>query len=233
MPYLTRLFVTSCCLAVASLASAATTHSLAEIRATAAAHVRASLGGDAAGDVRVEAQDLDPRLKLARCTRPLQAHLPYARRQSSQITVQVRCESEQAWSLYVPVRIEIFRLVAVASRPLPQGHRLTAADISMQRSDISRLAGGYLGEADAAVGQLSTRPLQLGQPLLSNFLRAPTIIRRGQTITVLARQNNFEVRSVAESLMDGAVGERVKVRNRLSRRVVEGIVASNGMVHVN
>jgi flagella basal body P-ring formation protein FlgA len=123
--------------------------------------------------------------------------------------------------------------VAVASRPLAQGKTLSADDITMQRMDISRLKGGYLTQANLAIGQNLTRPVQLGQPFLSTLLKAPTIIRRGQTITMLAKQSTFEVRSMGESLMDGAVGQRIKVRNRHSRRVVEGVIAENGLVFVN
>ena len=103
----------------------------------------------------------------------------------------------------------------------------------MQRRDVNRLTGAYLTQANIAVGKILTRPIQLGRPLLSNLLKAPTIIRRGQTITMLARQSSFEVRSMGESLMDGAVGERIKVRNRRSKRVVEGVIAKNGIVFVN
>ena len=84
-----------------------------------------------------------------------------------------------------------------------------------------------------AIGQETTRPIQLGRPLLSNLLKAPTIIRRGQTISMLAKQSTFEVRSMGESLMDGAVGERIKVRNSRSKRIVEGVITKNGVVFVN
>ena len=218
-------------LIASTLVTAMTTHPLQDIRDTATNYVRANLATDDT-DIHISAKALDPRLKLPRCQQHLQAHMPYSNVRSSNTTVSIRCEGEQPWSLYVPVSIQIYREVAVASRPLAQGKLLTADDIEMQRMDISHLAGGYLTETNIAIGQVTTRPIQLGRPLLSNLLKAPTIIRRGQAITMLARQSSFEVRSMGESLMDGAVGERIKVRNRRSKRIVEGVITKNGVVFV-
>ncbi len=159
--------------------------------------------------------------------------MPYSNVNSSNTTVGVRCEGEQPWSIYVPVTVKIYRKIVVTSRPLAQGQIISSNDIEMYRMDISQLAGGYLTQANIAIGQILSRPLQLGRPLLSNFLKAPTVIRRGQTITLLARKASFEVRSIGESMMDGAVGERIKVRNRRSRRIVEGIIVKNGVVFVD
>lgn len=103
----------------------------------------------------------------------------------------------------------------------------------MQRREIGHLSGGYLLKKDSAIGQVTRRPVQLGQALLSNYLKPPTIIRRGQNITLLARLNSFEVRSSGEALMDGAVGQRIKVLNRRSKRVVEGVVSPDSTVFVN
>ena len=220
------------CLVGSTIVTAMPTHSLTDIRDTATNYVRANFTGDE-NDIRITAKKLDPRLKLALCKQKLQAHMPYSNLTSSHTIVGVRCEGEQPWSLHVSVSIQIYRDVAVASRSLAQGNLLTADDIDMQHMDISQLSGGYLAEANAAIGQVTTRPVQLGRPLLSNMLKAPTVIRRGQAITVLARKASFEVSSMGESLMDGAVGERIKVRVRRSRRIIEGIIAKNGVVFVD
>ena len=220
------------CLLLPVYVAGYTPHPLGDISDTAVRHVRANIAG-AEDDVSITANRLDPRLALAKCNRELQAHLPYSSSRLSNTIVVVSCEGEHPWSLHVPVSVAIFREVAVASRPLARGTLLDAGDIDMQRMDISQLAGGYLNSAATAVGQLTTRPVQVGRPLLANQLKPPKIIRRGQTITVLARQSGFEVRSSGQSLMDGAVGERIRVKNSRSSRIVEGVIAANGTVFVD
>lgn len=232
MHNLNIILLSASCLVGSTIVTAMPTHSLTDIRDTATNYVRANLAGDDS-DIQISTKTLDPRLKLPLCHQKLQAHMPYSNVNSSNTTVGVRCEGEQPWSLYVPVTVKIYRKIVVTSRPLAQGQIISSNDIEMYRMDINQLAGGYLTQANIAIGQILSRPLQLGRPLLSNFLKAPRVIRRGQTITLLARKASFEVRSMGESLMDGAVGERIKVRNRRSRRIVEGIIVKNGVVFVD
>lgn len=217
---------------VQGLASAAANHALLDIRNTAVEHARANFAtGD--GDTVIEAQRLDPRLKLPVCSQDLHAHLPYGGSPSHSTLVAVSCEGNQPWSLYVPVRIRMYREIAIASRPLARGEILDDTAITMQRREISHLAGGYLTGMDEAAGKMTSRPVQAGQALLSTFLRAPTIVHRGQTITLLARLNNFEVRSNGKALMDGAVGDRIRVRNTRSQRIVEGTIHDKALVYVD
>ena len=211
--------------------TAATRHSLSEIQLVAEEHVRTHLQNDGS-DVIVESNKLDPRLNLASCSSPLTASMPYAAKLSHSIIVSVSCNDEQAWSLHVPVRIKVYKEIAVARQPMARGAILNENSITMQRREISRLGGGYILDKTKATGLVTQRPLQLGQALLSNYLKAPTVIKRGQKITLLAKLDNFEVRSTGEALMDGAVGERIKAKNRRSRRVVEGIVTGDATIYV-
>ena len=219
------------CLLISSALSAATRHPLNEIRQLAEEYVRAHMQQEN-NEVLVESNKLDPRLNLASCTIPLKARLPYAARLSNSIIVSVSCDGEQPWSLHVPVNIRIFKEIAVTARPMAQGETLDETGVEMQRREVSRLGGGYILQEDKAIGFVTRRPLQMGQPLLSTYLKAPTVIKRGQKITLLAKLDNFEVRSTGEALMDGAVGDRIKARNRHSKRVVEGIVTRNATIYV-
>ncbi len=218
-------------LLTSSVLTAATRHPLDEIRQLAQEYVRAHVQQDN-NEVVVESNKLDPRLNLASCTSPLKAQLPYAGKLSHSIIVSVSCEGEQPWSLHVPVSIRIFKEIAVAARPMAQGEVLDDAGVEMQRREVSRLGGGYLLQEEKAIGFVTRRPLQMGQALLSTYLKAPTVIKRGQKITLLAKLDNFEVRSTGEALTDGAVGDRIKARNRHSKRVVEGIVTRDATIYV-
>ncbi len=207
-------------------------HPLDDIRDSASRFVQANMASTGQ-DVVIEAGKLDPRLRLPACPHALNAAMPFSGQTSHNTVVAISCEGERPWSIHVPVNVQVFRDILVTTRPLARNSALKESDISMKRTDISQLSGGYIISKDAALGLLTTRPMQMGQPLMLNMLKAATIIRRGQSITMLARQNSFEVRSTGESLMDGAVGDRIKVRNRRSKRIVEGVIAKNGTVFVN
>ena len=229
----TRLFTLLALFGIISAsAQAMGVPSLADIRNTATRFVETHLQKEQ-DDYQVSAQALDPRLRLAACSGELSALLPFASQANKYSVVEVSCDGSQPWSIHVPVDVKIFGEVLVTSRAIAQGSVLSKADFSLRRSEISQLSGGYVTNIDAAIGQVSTRPMRMGQPVLTHMLKPAVIVRRGQSIRLLARNKGFEVSSSGESLMDGAIGERIRVRNHRSRRIVEGIIAKNGVVYVN
>lgn len=205
---------------------------LTEIRDTAKAYFETEIRKNYA-DANITIGDLDTRLRLPRCGTALKGFSPHSVNVLKSGTVGVKCTSPKPWSIYVPVSVEIYREVAVANKPLARGRIVTAADIAMQRFDISKLSGSYLFHTADIVGRELTRPVQMGKPLFSHLLKDPIAIHRGQTVPLVARGKDFEVRMEGLALSDAAVGQRLKVRNIRSRRIVEGQLAKNGTVFVN
>jgi hypothetical protein len=64
------------------------------------------------------------------------------------------------------------------------------------------------------------------------MLQIKTDIRRGQTVTLTVGDGQFAIRTRGTALMDGAVNQRIRVKNTQSGRIVEGIVRSREQVEV-
>ena len=207
-------------------------HPLSDIRETAYSYVQQQQLSQYS-DTNISIGALDPRLRLPRCDAPLEAFSSLSAQLLRNGAVGVRCEGIKPWSIYVPVNIEIFREVAVANTPLARGQTITPNDFSMQRIEISGLSGSYLFEAKEIIGLELTRPVQTGKPLFKHILKAPIMVKRGQTVPLVAKGGTFEVRMEGLALSDAATGQRLKVRNKRSKRVVEGRLAENGTVFVN
>lgn len=205
---------------------------LQTIRDTAINYVR-SHSATSGVDTGISAKHLDARLRLPLCQSPLQAFYPHAARKSGNITVGVRCDGSKPWTIYVPVVVQIYRDIAIATRSLPRNKILTGDDIQLQRMDISRLSGAYITDPGQIAGKQLKRPLQTGTPLLSSMLKQPIVIRRGEMVTLLAKRRRFEIRMEGKALMDGAAGDRIRVRNLRSKRIIEGKLAQGGTVLVN
>ena len=181
----------------------------------------------------VRALPLDRRLRLAACDIPLEAYLPPGGRIGGTSTVGVRCAGQVQWSLFVQVTARIFADVAVAARPLARGEILAATDVRLEERDITRLPGGFLTALDEVLGMKVRRPLSTGNVIARGAVEAPRLVRRGQIVTLVGGNGPVEIRATGKALSDGAAGDRVRVRNEASRRVVEGVVAEDGTVRVN
>ncbi len=211
-------------------AALAADHPVGEI-ADAAGAEALRLADPAARGLEVAEARVDPRLRLARCSRPLAAKAAPGSRAGGRTTIEVACPSP-AWRVFVPVTIAARVPVVVAARPLPLGVALTAEDLVLSERDVHALPRGYYTRIEDAVGLEVGRAIGAGEAVSPAAARAGTVVRRGQQVILLARTDGVAVRMKGEALSDGGVGHRVRVRNLSSARELEGVVRSAGVVEV-
>src|SRR3989344_1414262 len=180
-----------------------------------------------------EVGSLDSRLRLALCPAPLMAFLPAGAKLSGNATVGVRCQDSKPWTVYVPVRVKLNGQVLVATRPMARGAIIKETDVRLETRDMATLPVAPLTESSQAVGKLAKRALGIGTVISVNELQVPRLVRRGDRITILAAESGIEVRANGEALMDGAEGDRIRVRNSLTDKVIQATVMSAGLVQVN
>lgn len=218
-------------LAVGAVAAQAAdgTQPLDSLQHAAEAFVRAHVA-PAGGRVVVRAATLDPRLRLAACTAPLQAELPGDRIAGTRASVAVHCPGPSAWRLFVPVEVHVYREVLVGTRALARGETVAAADVRAEERDVAQLGYGYLTDPAALAGRQLLRPLRAGAVLSPVALAAPTLVRRGDQVTLLAGAGALAVRSSGTALENGSEGAQVRVRNAGSGRIVQGVVQAAGTV---
>ena len=63
-------------------------------------------------------------------------------------------------------------------------------------------------------------------------MKEPLAVKRGQRVDLVALAGGLEVRMTGEAMSDGTPGQRIKVRNLRSKRVVDGIVKSSTTIQV-
>lgn len=146
--------------------------------------------------------------------------------------IGVRCSGSKPWKVYVPVDVVVTVPVYTASRTLPRGHLLTAADLVVDERDVSRLVSGYITNSAGLVGQRLKFPLIAGRIITPAMLSADHIVRRGQTVTLIASGSGIRISMTGKALMDGAKNQRIRVENVNSGRIIEGIVRSREHVEV-
>ena len=205
-------------------------HDIDDIRATAEAVARGSLRHD--GRLVVTADPLDPRLKLAACGGPLAGEPHGARRPHGATTVKVRCPGPSPWKVYVKVSLKAWTEAVVAARPLGRGHTLAGGDVRLEERERGAMSHGSLTEVAQAIGQTVRRPVQAGDVLTPRHVAAPLAVERGQQVTLLAASGPIQVRVEGLALANGAVGQRIPVRNMSTRRDLEGIVRSPKVVEI-
>jgi flagella basal body P-ring formation protein FlgA len=207
--------------------------SLDAIRAAAQSFVRKHLPKAEPGATQVSVGALDPRLRLARCEAELTAALPAGGTFRARMTIAVSCPEGNVWTIYVPVTIETRAKVLVLRGPAARGARLGAADVEVQERVVGGSGDSLLTDVAQLEGHTLKRPLASGTALTADVLVEDVMVKRGQSVTLLASASGIEVRAPGRAMADGRAAGRIKVQNLNSLRVVEGVVESADVIRVS
>jgi flagella basal body P-ring formation protein FlgA len=199
---------------------------------TARAFAATTVGTSSDQETLIEIGQLDSRLQLTRCAHAPTAQLAPGARTEGHTTINVRCSAPVSWSLFVPARIERHLPVVVLERPISRQQVIGPTDVRIERQAVSTLTNGYFTETDDVIGMASRRRLMPGQVLTSAHVTQRRIVERGQEVTLFSARPGLVVRMKGIALENGIEGERIRVRNNASKRIVEGYVEPSGAVRV-
>jgi flagellar basal body P-ring formation protein FlgA len=217
--------------AEAAAAASAATQPLDSIRDAAQGFVRSQMP-PGQSDIVISAARLDPRLRLARCGRRLEASLLSGVRMQAQVSVAVGCHQGADWTIYVPVTVQSRIHVWALRTPQVQGARLTTADVVPETRLVGGLAVGYVTDPSQLGRNTLRHPLPAGAVLTSEDLLPDFMVRQGEQVTMVAAIDGIEVRAAGLALQNGRYGALIRVQNASSSKVVQGVVESDRVVDV-
>lgn len=174
---------------------------------------------------------LDPRLRLPVCEGPLHVFLPPGGRLPGNSTIGVSCQSQAPWTVYVSAAVKVKSDVVVIKHSIARNATITAQDVMLETRDLSG-SEAFIRDPAQAIGKVAKRDLAFSTAITPSMLAAPLLIRRGQQVVIIATAPGMDVRMQGVALNDGAAGERVQVRNQLSKRIVEATVIEAGVAQV-
>ncbi len=204
----------------------------AAIRGTAQSFMTAFVAEQHEGRSTVRLGQLDSRLRLTACRSALEAFLPPGGRVMGNTTVGVSCPDEGGWTIYVSARVDVFGPVLIARQPLPRGTPIGDSDLELVERNLANLPHGYYTDSQAVTDMLAKRTIAATTVITPHMLQAPKLVKRGQRVTLIAESGAMSIRSVGKALSDGKAGDTVSVRAEGSRRVVDGVVVSQGVIKV-
>lgn len=217
--------------AAQTAAAADAVQPLPAVRAAAESAVRGVIDASLSG-VSLKSATLDPRLRLAPCAGKLQTFANAPRNSQSRVIARVSCASP-AWTVNVPVDIRRTHDVLVLRRAIGRGERIVGTDVATQRRELPGLESPFLSRPEDLAGRLTRRPLPEGSAVAADALNAALLIKRSQQVTLVAQAAGFEIRAPGKALADATAGQRVRVQNLNSLKIVEGVADNDSIVRVS
>lgn len=148
------------------------------------------------------------------------------------VALIVRVDDRVEKNLPVNVEVEALAEMLVTARPLERGEVLTAADVSVQKRDLSGVAGRICRSAEEVVGKRLRTSLRANVPLRSDAVEKVPIIKSGQRVTILLENDVMKITATGQAKQAGAEGDTVLVRNLNSQKYVPATVIDSNTVRV-
>ncbi len=181
----------------------------------------------------VSSKQLDPRLRLTQCDQAIETFKAPGSKLQGNTIVGVRCSGINPWSIYVQVKITRELPVVVLEHSRPVGHVLASTDLIFMKHDVYSLNGGYFLDINEVIGKELKHNLTPSRVLNPRLLKKANIVQRGKRVGIVSASNGIQVRMQGEALMNGSKGQRIRVRNLKSKRIVEGVVKNASTVVIS
>ncbi len=179
-------------------------------------------------EIDIRMLPLDNRLRLGPCE--AMTSDVTGRRLHGRVSVKVRCQGPSGWGVFATAEVAVVKPVVITRGPVPRGTTLRPDDLMLVTRDISTLRPGYLVDLEDALEMTVRQGLRADAVVYARQLAAPTLVRRGDRVTISARHGAVEVSSQGIALSDGAYGTQIEVRNSNSDRTISGWVVGYGKI---
>ncbi|HAT8858854.1 TPA: flagellar basal body P-ring formation protein FlgA [Legionella pneumophila subsp. pneumophila] len=186
------------------------------------------------GKIQVTADNIDPRLNLKVCDdNKLEVFNPYQTPMLNTSTMGIKClEENNHWTLYIPVKITIFKSVLVAKRALLKGTKISNSDIYQTELDVQKLKQGYFTDSKELIGLVCKHDITPNSPLNPFNIELAKLVHKGEQVSIIAAHDNLTVSMDGIAMDEGALGDSVKVKNLSSKRIIEAQVTGKKTVKV-
>jgi flagella basal body P-ring formation protein FlgA len=123
--------------------------------------------------------------------------------------------------------------VVVPTRRLLPGEIIGAEDVQVQFIRASLVTTNVARELSQAIG-LTVRQITFpGQPLAMAELEHPICVQKGDRLVMSLTMPGLDLGAIGEALQEGAVGDRVAVRNPVSGSVLMALITGPGRVRID
>jgi flagella basal body P-ring formation protein FlgA len=155
---------------------------------------------------------------------------PAARLGKNSLTVAILVAGKEEGRVRLNGDLLLYGNVVCTTRKLDRHQRLAASDLTVVRREIGSLDPAFLHRPEEAVGRQPKSSLQAGAILYRHQLDTPLLVKRGERVTIMAQSGEVMVTVPGQARDNGAAGERIRVKNLMSRKEISARVVDNSLV---
>ena len=181
-----------------------------------------SLAPDETMDITINPSDLPN--QLAACTKDIEVALPNESSREKINSVELTCNGEKTWHVFVPINVQFFTKVVVATRSIAPNEMISATDLEYANYNAAHLYNGYFKDKKEASGYIASQTIGAGSVINKRNIKRPQLVHRNQIIDLVARKNAIVVTMKGIAKSDGVLNDTIIAYNPSSKKTVEAVV---------
>lgn len=148
-------------------------------------------------------------------------------------TYHVRVQRETR-TVLMPVGVEVKRFVRAyrVTRDVGRGDDVRVEDLEPAWFDVTYKRTDPVADADALDGVVAKTRIRKGSMLTADEIEPEPMVASGAPVTVRCAGNGFLILAEGVARESGVRGERIRVRNLASGRILRAVVVAPGVVEL-
>jgi flagella basal body P-ring formation protein FlgA len=140
--------------------------------------------------------------------------------------------SEQEFTRSLKGKFILYQTIAVPNRDIKKGELISEDDLSYISVYSSQVQNSTIVRKEDVKDKEAKLNLKAGKILQNTQFKDKPLVRAGGKVTLEYANKNISLKASGVALGDGARGEKIRVRNSSSNKIVNGIVQERGVVKV-
>lgn len=149
----------------------------------------------------------------------------------TQVPVSIFVNGNRFLNISLAYKIRKYDLLLVASRNIANGEQIDFSNVHLEKRESTKDVE-YVKAVDEVIGLKLRRSVSVGTVILKGYLDKPQVIRRGLPVNIVSRQGNIEVNAMGIALQNGTLGDKIRVRNSTSGKIIVGEVIDANNVRI-
>lgn len=175
---------------------------------------------------------ISSRLALKQCDEPLEIGFSPNAKQYGNTHLRVKCPSGKKWRINIGVALNVYHDAVVMKHALGRDVVIDSSDLLLMKLPRAKIYTDFYSQVSDIVGLVTTMPLRDGQIVSSRLVSAANLVKKGQSVILVARAGGINITTRGKALNNAQRGETVRVQNKDSGRIVEGIAVDMAKVEI-
>ena len=181
------------------------------------------------GKISINVSNIDPRVIIKPCQIPLRANIPENINRRN-VNIKITCADSVPWQIYLPAKIKRTHAVVIATNIIEKGVTLSEQNIAIEYIASNKIRGEKLTNIAAVIGSKAEKRIGKGRTITRKNV---CLVCKGDAITIIAKSDNFTIKTQGTALSSGNINQQIKVKNVRSGRVITPKISAVNQVTIN